>query len=296
MSASDGMVGKTCIVTGASRGIGFHTARALVLKGADVVLIGHHRGRGERALHRIRDATEAEGAVARGAASFSLVDLSVQAEIRAFAESFRGEHDRLDVLVNNAGGFFFDRRESADGIEMTFALNHLNYFLLTNLLLDLLKGTGGERAEESARTVNVASDAHRDARIHFDDLQFETGYSGREAYNQSKLANVLFTYELDRRLRRDRATVNALHPGFVNTGIANDHWLTGPVLSLIHFFFAKSPEAGAETPIYLASSPEVEGMSGKYFIDREPVPSAPASYDEQTARRLWEISEEMTGL
>lgn len=296
MPENDRMCGKTCIVTGASRGIGFYAAQDLVLKGAHVVLIGHHRGRGERALDRIREAIEVEGHDAGGSAAFSLVDLSVQDQIRDFTASFKGKYEQLDVLVNNAGGFFTERRTSADGIEMTFALNHLNYFMMTNLLLDVLVKTGTQHAQEPARVVNVASDAHRGARMHLDDLQFEEGYSGRKAYNQSKLANVLFTYELDRRLDRDRVTANALHPGFVDTSLGKTHWLASLALSVIHLFFAKSPEKGAQTPIYLASSPEVKGVSGGYFIEKEPARSSPASYDEEAARRLWEISKEMTGL
>jgi len=290
------MSAKTCIVTGASRGIGFYAARGLVAKGADVILIGHNRKRGRDAVDRISRAIEADRQSAEGSAEFALVDLSVQDQIFEFAEDFRNGHERLDVLVNNAGGFFPNRRESEDGIEMTFALNHLNYFLTTNLLLDLLKETGRQKPEETARIVNVASEAHRDARIHFDDLEFEEGYRSRAAYDQSKLANLLFTYELDRRLEEEAVTVNGLHPGFVNTSIGKDHWLVGPLLSIIHFLFAISPEEGAETPIYLASSPEVEGVSGKYCIDEEPVRSSPGSYDEEAARRLWEFSEEMTGL
>jgi len=290
------MSGKTCIVTGASRGIGFHTARGLVLRGADVILIGHNRERGRDAVDRIRRAMRADRASEGGSAAFALVDLSVQDQIFEFATSFNDQHARLDVLVNNAGAFFIDRRESADGIEMTFALNHLNYFLTTNLLLDLLEETGRQRPGETARIVNVASDAHRNAKINFDDLQFEEGYRPLDAYNQSKLANLLFTYELDRHLDKEAVTVNALHPGFVNTNIGDDHWLLGPLLSVIEFFFAISPEEGAETPIYLASSPEAEGISGRYFVDKEPVRSSAASYDEAAARRLWDLSAEMTGL
>jgi NAD(P)-dependent dehydrogenase (short-subunit alcohol dehydrogenase family) len=202
------MTDPVSIVTGASRGIGFYTARGLVLRGFHVVLIGH----------------------------------------------------------------------------------------MTNLLLDLLKETGERKPGGTARIVNVASGGHRDAEIHFEDLQLHQDYGGRRAYNQSKLANLLFTYELDRRLKGEPVTVNALHPGFVNTRIGKQHWLVGPVLDILHFFFAKSPEEGAQTSVYLATSPEVEGVSGKYFIDEEPVRSSSPSYDEDAARRLWEISEKMTGL
>jgi len=289
------MTGQTSIVTGASRGIGFHTARALALKGAHVVVIGHHRGRGEEALEKIRGALADASSVHDGSAEFALVDLSTQDQIRQFAESFRAEHDRLDVLVNNAGGFFLNRRESADGIEMTLALNHLNYFMLTLLLLDLLKETGN-RKEGMARIVNVSSEAHRGVQIHFDDIEFERRYRPMEAYGQSKLANILFTYQLYRKLEGERVATNALHPGFVNTGFGEDHWLAGPVMKVVHFLFAKSADEGAETPIYLASSLEVEGVSGKYFIGKERARSSPASYDQGTAERLWDVSEEMTGL
>jgi NAD(P)-dependent dehydrogenase (short-subunit alcohol dehydrogenase family) len=309
---------KRCIVTGASRGIGFFTARALAMMGAHVTLIGHHRGRGEAALERIRGDLDAEPAAERGSVAFSLVDLSVQHAIRRFADEYKAEYESLHVLVNNAGGFFFNRRESADGIEMTLALNHLNYFLMTARLLDVVRETGAHSEEGAARIVNVASESHRDSRIHFDDLQFEEAYKPREAYGQSKLANLLFTYELARRLEDDQVTANACHPGFVNTRLGKDHWLVGPVLDVIHFFLAKSPEEGAEVPIYLASSPDVEGVSGEYFVGQgdgstlspgstqspgstlsasstpSPTRSSPASYDEEKARRLWEVSEALT--
>jgi NAD(P)-dependent dehydrogenase (short-subunit alcohol dehydrogenase family) len=278
------MAGKTCIVTGASRGIGFHTARALALKGAHVVIIGHHHGRGEKAVDRIHQA-EPEASV-----EFVFTDLMDQAQIREFNRTFRERHDRLDVLVNNAGAFFLQRGESPDGIERTFALNHLNYFLVTNLLLDLLK------ASAPARIVNVASESHRGSEMHFDDLEFERRpYWGLAAYGESKLANLLFTYELDRRLEDADVTVNALHPGFVNTYIGKQYPLLRPFINIVHALFAKSPEEGAETPIYLAASPDVEDVSGKYFIDKEPVRSSEASYKEEDARHLWEISKTMTG-
>jgi NAD(P)-dependent dehydrogenase (short-subunit alcohol dehydrogenase family) len=278
------MAGKTCIVTGASRGIGFQTARALALKGAHVVIIGHHHGRGEKAVDRIHQA-EPEASV-----EFVFTDLMDQAQIREFNRTFRERHDRLDVLVNNAGAFFLQRGESPDGIERTFALNHLNYFLVTNLLLDLLK------ASAPARIVNVASESHRGSEMHFDDLEFERRpYWGLAAYGESKLANLLFTYELDRRLEDADVTVNALHPGFVNTYIGKQYPLLRPFINIVHALFAKSPEEGAETPIYLAASPDVEDVSGKYFIDKEPVRSSEASYKEEDARHLWEISKTMTG-
>jgi NAD(P)-dependent dehydrogenase (short-subunit alcohol dehydrogenase family) len=285
VSERDQMAGKTCMVTGASRGIGFHTARALALKGAHIVIIGHHHGRGEKAVERIHQAAP------ETSAEFILTDLMDQAQIRELNRTFRERHDRLDVLVNNAGAFFLQREESPDGIERTFALNHLNYFLVTNLLLDLLKESA------PARIVNVSSEFHRGSKMHFDDLEFERRpYWGMTAYGESKLANLLFTYELDRRLEREDVTVNALHPGFVNTHIGKQYPLLRPFISIVHALFAKSPEEGAETPVYLASSSEAAGVSGKYFIDKEVVRSSDASYHEGDARRLWEISEVMTGL
>jgi NAD(P)-dependent dehydrogenase (short-subunit alcohol dehydrogenase family) len=219
-----------------------------------------------------------------------LADLSVQAQVRRLAQEFKRRYSRLDVLINNAGGFFMKRQLSADGIEMTFALNYLSVFLLTSLLLDTLK------ASAPARIVNISSDAHRRARINFEDLELERKYSGFGAYGQSKLAVALFTYELARRLEGTQVTVNALHPGFVATNLGrNNGWrikLFAPLVKLM----ALSPEEGAETSIYLASSSEVAGITGKYFDKKKAVRSSLASYDETAARRLWEISAEMTGL
>lgn len=278
------MEGQVCIVTGSSRGIGFYTARGLARQGARVVVVGHNEERGHDAVARIQeDAGE-------GAAEFMFADLSTQEQIRRFADTFRAGHERLDVLVNNVGGFFLQRQESADGIELTFALNHLSYFLVTNLLLDMLKDSA------PARIVNVSSGSHRNARMHFEDLQFEEDYNGLRAYGQSKLANLLFTYELARRLEGTDVTANALHPGLVNTHFGKQNPILRPLLNLIHFLFAKSPKEGAETPIYLASSPEVAGISGQYFVDEEPTRSSDASYDEQAAERLWEISARMVGV
>jgi NAD(P)-dependent dehydrogenase (short-subunit alcohol dehydrogenase family) len=279
------MAGKTCMVTGASRGIGFYTARSLALKGAHVIVIGHNHERGEDAVARIHEADP------DASAEFIFTDLMDQAQIRELNRTFRERHDRLDVLVNNVGAYFLQRGESPDGIERTFALNHLSYFLVTNLLLDLIK------ASSPARIVNVSSNAHRGRTMHFDDLEFERRlYWGLTAYGESKLANLLFTYELDRRLVEEDVTVNALHPGFVNTYIGKQYPLLRPMINLVHAIFAKDPKEGAETSIYLASSPEIAGVSGKYFIDKAPVRSSPESYKEGDARRLWEISESMTGL
>jgi NAD(P)-dependent dehydrogenase (short-subunit alcohol dehydrogenase family) len=225
------------------------------------------------------------------AVEYMLADLSSQNEIHDLAEAYQNKYDHLDVLVNNAGGFFMSRQESADGIEMTFALNHLNYFLLTNLLLDTIK------ASAPARIVNVSSAAHQNASINFDDLQGKKKYSGWQAYGQSKLANILFTYELARRLEGTGVTVNALHPGMVATNFgANNGGVLGSLVRQFMNLFSIGVEDGAQTSIYLASSPEVEDVTGKYFVKKKAVSSSSASYDESAAKRLWEISEEMTGV
>jgi NAD(P)-dependent dehydrogenase (short-subunit alcohol dehydrogenase family) len=219
-----------------------------------------------------------------------VADLSVMAEVRKLAESFKTKYDRLDVLINNAGAVFARRRTTEDGYEMTFALNHLSYFLLTNLLLDLLK------ASAPSRIINVSSDAHRAPRtFDFDNLNGRKyGAGGYMAYGQSKLANILFTYELARRLEGTGVTANVLHPGFVATGFGrNVPGMMSRIMGLLHRF-ALSPEAGARTTIYLASSPEVEGVSGKYFDKSKAASSSKGSHDREAQRRLWEISEEMT--
>ena len=206
--------------------------------------------------------------------------------MRELAEAFRRKTDRLDVLVNNVGALFLRRRLSADGIEMTLALNHLSYYLLTSLLLDLL------RASAPARIVNVSSDAHRGATFDFTDPEFRhRSYSGWTAYSQSKLANVLFTYELAARLAGTRVTANALHPGFVATRFGHDNGrVMGAAMRAVQRVGAKSPEEGAQTSIYLASSPHVDGVTGKYFVDAKEVRSSDATYDAEAARRLWAVS------
>ncbi len=221
---------------------------------------------------------------------YLLADLSVQAQVRQLAADFKARYKRLDVLVNDAGAIFLRRQVSADGIEMNFALNHLAYFLLTNLLLDTLK------ASAPARVVNVASNSHRNSHLDFENLQLKRGYNPMRAYGRSKLANLYFTYELARRLDGTGVTVNAMHPGFVHTNMAaNNGWLVRLFLPLIHRN-SLTPEQGARTAVYLASSPDVETVTGKYFVREREVASDPVSYDEAAARRLWEVSEEMTGL
>jgi NAD(P)-dependent dehydrogenase (short-subunit alcohol dehydrogenase family) len=279
------MEGKICLVTGATSGIGQATARGLAQLGATVIVVGRDPEKGAATTARIQQET------GNPAVEFMLADLSVQAQVRRLAGDVRERHPRLDVLINNVGGFFMKRRLSADGIEMTLALNYFNVFLLTNLLLDALK------ASAPARVVSTSSDAHKSARLDLDDLESERKYSGIQAYGQAKLAVVLFTYELARRLEGTGVTANVLHPGFVatNIGQGGGRFLNKLFASLIKLI-AASPEEGAQTGVYLASSPDVAGVSGTYFKDRQAARSAPVSYDEAIAQRLWEISAGMTGL
>lgn len=282
--------GKICMVTGATSGIGLVTARRLAERGASVILVGRDPERGELAISSIRKS------VPEAVLDVLYADLSEQAQIRRLAEAFQARYPRLDVLVNNAGGMFGGRQLSADGIEMTFALNHLNYFLLTNLLLPVLRGAPG------ARVVNVASRAHKGVALRFDDLQHQRRYIGWLAYKRSKLANLLFTYELARRLadnngaNGDRLTVNALHPGFVATNIGVRHGFIPGLLWRAASLAAIDVEKGAETSVYLATAPEIKGTTGRYFADCRARRSSPASYDREAARRLWDVSAEMTGL
>lgn len=278
------IAGKLCLVTGATSGIGRAVAANLVRNQAHVVIASRDEGKCERVVDSlIRESGNLK-------VEYAVVDLSDQLDIERFAGSIKSRFNRLDVLINNAGEFFFTRRENPSGLEMTFALNHLGYFSTTLLLLDLLVSSA------PARIINVASTAHRGARIHFDDLQLEHRYRGFEAYGQSKLANLLFTYELARRLDPALVSVNALHPGFIATQLISDNGLIGRLISPLLWFVAASAKKGAETPVYLATSPEAGSVTGKYFVDREQVPSSPQSYDEQAALRLWQMSLDLTGL
>jgi NAD(P)-dependent dehydrogenase (short-subunit alcohol dehydrogenase family) len=283
-SSQPSMNGKVCLVTGATAGIGLPTARELARRGARVIGIGRSPERCQQAVTRIREETGA------GDVAYLTADLSSQAEIRRLAQEVKDATRRLDVLVNNAGCICIKRQETVDGLEMTFALNHLAYFLLTNLLLDLI------RSSAPARIISVASAAHQGCTMNFDDLQGKTRFSGWRAYQQSKLANILFTCELARRLEGTGVTANALHPGYVKTQIFRVEGVPGWLLRRAADLFAISPEEGAKTSIYLASSPEVEGVTGRYFVRQKAVGSSPASLDDATARRLWEVSEEFTGL
>jgi NAD(P)-dependent dehydrogenase (short-subunit alcohol dehydrogenase family) len=278
------MLGKVCLVTGATSGIGYETARGLAETGARVVLAGRDPEKGARVRQKIMESS------GNAEVHYLNADLSSQDQVRRLAGDFMASYERLDVLVNNAGAAFLRRRLSADGIERTFALNHLSYFLLTCLLLETIK------ASTPARIVNVSSASHLSARIKFDDPGLERGYWVMGAYGQSKLGNLLFTYELARRLEGSGVTVNAMHPGWVRTNIGRDNgWLVRILMQLLQLG-ARSPAQGAQTILYLATSPEVEGVSGRYFIDERAVKSSPASYDREFARRLWDISARMTAL
>ena len=279
------MEGKLCVVTGATDGIGRVTARVLAERGSDIVLVGRNAAKGAEVCTMIRRSSRNDRV------RFEQADLSSQAEIRALAARLTTGGAAIDVLVNNVGAMFTRRRESVDGIEMTLALNHLGYFLLTGLLLESLRAKGG------GRIVNVASEAHRSARIDLEDLQRGTGrYSGWRAYQQSKLANILFTYRLAALLAEAPVTVNCLHPGFVASRFGHDNgWLFVTMLKAAQRLAGIDEEAGARTSVYLAASPDVAKISGRYFDKCREAASAPASHDEETGRRLWEISETLTG-
>jgi NAD(P)-dependent dehydrogenase (short-subunit alcohol dehydrogenase family) len=278
------MQGKVCLVTGATAGIGVVTAHALAQQGATVVVVARNAERGTATVRRLMQET------GNTHIELLLADLSVQVQVRQLAAAFQRRFDRLDVLLNNAGALFTKRLLSADGLEMTLALNHLGYFLLTHLLLDTLK------ASAPARIVNVASDAHHRGQINFADLQGKRRFGGWRAYCQSKLANLLFTYELARRLDGTSITANAVHPGFVATGFGRNNQGLFALCIRLAQLAALSPEQGAATLIHLASSSEVEGVTGKYFVKKRPVKSSTASYDQAAARRLWQLSEQLTGL
>lgn len=272
---------KVCIITGGNSGIGKEAAIELARLGAHVAIVARDEKRGEAAVDRIRR-TAASSSV-----SLLLADLSSQAEVRRLAKVIDETFPRVDVLLNNAGLTLGERRVTVDGIETTFAVNHLAYFLLTNLLLHKLVESA------PSRIVNVSSDAHRSGTIDFDDLQYERDYSGWRAYAQSKLANVLFTYELARRLEGTGVTANCLHPGVVATNFANEGGFFMKTVFRLFAPFLTTPAKGARTSIYLASSPEVEGVSGQYFVKSRPVPSSAESRDREVAQRLWEVSEQL---
>ncbi|TMD61535.1 MAG: SDR family oxidoreductase [Chloroflexi bacterium] len=280
------MQGKICLVTGATSGIGKATALGLAQMGATMVMVGRDPEKGEAVQREIKTKSRNE------AVDLLLADLSSQESIRQLAENFLERYTKLHVLINNAGMVSLRRRETVDGLEVTFAVNQLAPFLLTNLLLDVLK------ASAPSRIINVSSDSHEAGYIKMDDLQLEKHYRFMRAYGQSKLALVLFTYELARRLQGTGVTANCLHPGFVATNIGQNG--TGPigraVVNLIFSSVGISPEEGSKTSIFLATSPEVEGVTGKYFVKSIPKRSAPITYDETLQRQLWEESARLVNM
>jgi NAD(P)-dependent dehydrogenase (short-subunit alcohol dehydrogenase family) len=273
---SPDLSGRICVVTGANRGIGRATAEGLAELGATLVLVCRRVEDGEVVARQIEERGRPKPVVV-GA------DLSSQAAIRQAAAEISSRFPRLHVLINNAGIIPARREVTVDGLEMQVAVNHLAYFLLTNLLLPRLQ------AGAPSRIVNVSSGAHTQVKLDFDDLQTERGYSPKDVYSRTKLANLLFTYELSRRLPPEEVTVNALEPGIVATRMLDDY-LGAPST------FGASPEEGAQTSIYLASDPALAGVTGKYFARKRPIASSRESYDEAAARRLWEVSERLTGL
>jgi retinol dehydrogenase-14 len=282
-NSNGGMGGKTVLITGGTAGIGKATAVALAAMGANVVVVGRNPERGGAALEEIKAQSHSESV------ELMLADLSVRSEVRRLAEEFLGRHDRLDVLANNAGLVQSKRTETPDGIETTLATNHLAPFLLTNLLLELL--------EQSApsRVITVSSEAQRWGTVDFEDLQSRRKYRGFPVYGMTKLANIMFTFELAQRLNGTGVTANCLHPGSVGTNFGQNN--RGLMALFFRTFkpFMRSPEQGADTLIWLASSPEVEGVSGKYFFDRKEIEAKKVAYDPAARRRLWEISEDLTG-
>lgn len=284
------MTGKTVLVTGANQGIGKETAKALAAMGAHVVLVCRNAEKGREATREISQAG--------GSAELLVADLATQAEVRRVAAEFRAKHATLDVLVNNAGVLVTERRITRDGIEETLAINHLASFLLTHELLEPLHAAAAAGREHgtSARIVNVASRAHVRAKPNLNDLQFSRGYSMTRVYGHSKLLNVLFTYELARRLAGANITANCLHPGVIASGFARTYGGLTAALARLVSPLLLTPEQGAKTSIFLASSPEVEGVTGRYFSDCRAVRSSSASYDVGAQAELWARSTRLVGL
>ena len=283
-NSNGGMGGTTVLITGGTSGIGKATAVAMAAMGANVVVVGRNQERGGAAVEEIKAQSHNESV------ELMLADLSVQAEVRRLAEEFLERYDRLDVLVNNAGLVQSKRTETPDGIETTLAINHLAPFLLTNLLLGCL--------EQSApsRVITVSSEAQRWGTMDFEDMQSRRKYRGFPVYGMTKLANIMFTYELAERLDGTDVSANCLHPGSVGTNFGQNN--RGAMALFFRTFkpFMRSPEQGADTLIWLASSPEIDGVSGKYFSDRKEIEAKKVAYDPAARRRLWEISEDLTGL
>ena len=275
------MNGKVCLVTGATDGIGKVSAQVLAKMGAKVIIVGRNPEKSAAVLAELRSSSGSENI------DLLMADLAVMQEVRDLAEQVISRYDRLDVLLNNAGGYFTKHEITSDGLEMTFALNHMSYFLLTNKLMGLLKSS------VPARIVNVSSDAHYGVDIEFDNLNGEQDYKAWKAYQKSKLANVLFTYELLKKVPAD-LTVNCLHPGFVATNFGhNNGGFVSPILKIAKWISAIEPEDGAKTSIFLCSAPDVNGVSGKYFYKCQQKTSSRESRNMDTGKRLWQISSDL---
>jgi len=273
------------MITGSTSGIGKETAIDLAQRGAAIILVGRNRRKTTDTANYIKSETGNENIYSY------LCDLSSQSSIHRLVKEIKAQFHELHVLVNNAGAIFLSRQKSVDNIEMTFALNHLSYFLLSNLLLEIMESS------ESARIINVSSIAHKSAKFTLSDLETHHKYMfGFKAYCRSKLANLLFTYELARRLQRTQITVNGLHPGVVSTNLLINNGFVGKIGNFFLGLHGITPKKGAETSIYLATSKEVTGLTGRYYVDCKESPSSPASYDQEAATKLWDISKDLTGL
>ncbi|XP_026531358.1 retinol dehydrogenase 14 isoform X1 [Notechis scutatus] len=296
MPAGGPMEGKTAIITGANSGLGRATAAELLRQGARVIMACRDCGRAEEAARELRAEVglcSRGGGECRGELVVHELDLASLSSVRSFCQQVLQEEPRLDVLINNAGIFQCPYMKTEDGFEMQFGVNHLGHFLLTNLLLGLLKSSA------PSRIVVVSSKLYKYGEINFDDLNSELSYNKSFAYSRSKLGNILFTRELARRIQNTGVTVNVLHPGIVRTNLGryiHIPLLAKPLFNLVSWAFFKSPSEGAQTIVYLSSSPEVEGVSGKYFGDCKEEQLLPKATDDLVARKLWDISEVMVGL
>ncbi|MEI9991538.1 MAG: SDR family oxidoreductase [Rhizomicrobium sp.] len=278
------MQGKTVVVTGGTSGIGEVAAIRLAEQGARIVLVARDRARADATLAKLKAANRA------AAHTVHLADLSSIAEMKRVATEIAAAEPRIDVLINNAGAVFFSHQVSVDGLEMTFATNHMAYFVVTNILLPNMKA--------GARIVSTASDAHKPGKLDFDDLQLEKKYNLGRAYANSKLCNILFTRELAKRLAGTGITANCLHPGFVGSNFGKNNVKSG-FMRLVHravMAFGISPEKGAQTIIYLASSPQVEGKTGGYYYKCKPATPTAAAQNDADAKRLWDVSAKLAGV
>jgi len=274
--------GKTVLITGATSGIGKVTAFELARMGAALVIAGRNEAKCKATVEEIARET------GNTSLEYLVANLALMSEVRKLADEFTKRHEKLHILINNAGAIYYRPYETSEELELTFALNYLSPFLLTNLLLEVIERSA------PARIINVSSGIHKAGKINFEDLQADDGYSAFKAYGQSKLANVMFTYELARRIEGKGVTVNAMNPGFTRSGFGlNNPGFMKTFSRLSAVIWGHSVEKGAETLIWLASSPAVQGVTGLYFEDREAVLSSRASYDQSAGRRLWKTSEEL---